>query len=177
VQRVAVNGGSGAGKSTLARRLHELLDLPYVEIDALQHGPGWEPRPRFVEDVTRFVAGERWVIEYQYDAVRPAILERADTFVWLDLPDRQVMAQVVRRTLRRRWRNEELWNGNREGPLWRILVDPGHVVRWAWSTRDWAAERAAETMRIRPDLTVVRLRSRGEVEAWLDGLSGGGTPG
>ena len=86
VRRVTINGGSGSGKSTLARRLHEALDLPYVEIDSLAHGPGWQPRPSFVDDVTRLTAGERWVIEYQYDDVRPLIRERADTFVWLDLP-------------------------------------------------------------------------------------------
>jgi adenylate kinase family enzyme len=177
VQRVAINGSSGSGKSTLARRLHDLLDLPYVEIDSLQHGPGWEPRPTFVDDVATFVDGERWVIEYQYDAVRPLILERADTFVWLDFSTRQVMSQVVRRTVRRRWRREELWHGNREGPLWRVLVDPGHVVRAAWRTRDWAAQRAGDSRRSHPELTVVRLRSRTEVEAWLTGLSGGGRPG
>ena len=176
MQRVAINGVMGAGKSTLARRLHELLDLPYVEIDSLQHGAGWQPRPEFLADVTRFVEGDRWVIEYQYDAARPVILDRADTFVWLDLPVRQTMSQVIRRTVRRRWRNEDLWHGNREGPLWRMLVDPEHPIRWAWHTRRWPGRRADIVRRDRPDLSVVRLRSRSEVGAWLDGLTSADRP-
>jgi len=177
VQRVAINGSLGAGKTTLAARLQELLGLPYVEIDSLKHGPGWQDSPTFEDDVARFVQGERWVIEYQYDEVRPLILERADTLVWLDLPVRNVMWQVVRRTVRRRWRHEELWNGNREGPLWRNLVDREYPVRWAWHTRRWPAGRADEARTGRPDLAVVRLRSRGEIDAWLAGLRSAGTPG
>ena len=176
VQRVAINGSLGAGKTTLAARLHELLGLPYVEIDSLKHGPGWQDSPTFEGDVARFVQGERWVIEYQYDDARQLILERADTLVWLDLPVRKVMWQVVRRTVRRRWRHEELWNGKREGPLWRNLVDREYPVRWAWHTRGWPAGRAVQARSARPDLAVVRWRSRGEIDAWLAGLRSAGTP-
>jgi adenylate kinase family enzyme len=176
MQRVAINGCSGAGKSTLARQLSAVLDLPYVEIDGLQHGPNWQPRPTFVEDVHRVVAGERWVIEYQYDAARPMILDRADTLVWLDLPRRVTMWRVVRRTVSRRLRRTELWNGNREGPLWRVLVDDEHIVRWAWRTSTWPARRVAQIRRDRPELPIVRLRSAREVRTWVASLSGRGTP-
>jgi hypothetical protein len=104
------------------------------------------------------------------------ILDRADTFVWLDLPTRQVMWQVLRRTLRRRWRNEDLGYGNREGPLWRVLVDREHIIRWAWHTRRWSAQRADGVRRDRPDLPVVRLRSRSAVDAWVDALTSAGRP-
>jgi adenylate kinase family enzyme len=42
VKRVNVKGSSGSGKSTFARELAAKLDLPYVELDALHHGPNWE---------------------------------------------------------------------------------------------------------------------------------------
>jgi adenylate kinase family enzyme len=168
-QRVLVNGASGSGKTTLAREVSARLGLPHTEIDALHHGPAWQPRPEFLDDVRRLAGSERWVAEWQYAAARPLLLERADLLVWLDLPRSLVMRQVTVRTLRRRLRREELWNGNREGPLWRILVDDEHIIRWAWSTWHRATERAEAVLRDRPALPVVRLRSRSEVRRWLDG--------
>jgi hypothetical protein len=113
------------------------------------------------------------VIEYQYDAARPLILERADTFVWLDLPRWLTMWRVIRRTVVRRVRRTELWNGNREGPLWRVVVDEDHIIRWAWRTSRWPGRRVAQVRAERPDLPVVRLHSRREVRTWVQSLSAG----
>lgn len=165
-RRVLVSGASGSGKTTLARRLGAVLDLPHVEVDGLYHGPGWTARPTFVEDVTRAAAADRWVMEWQYEAVRPLLAERAELLVWLDLPRRVVMRQVVRRTLRRRLRRLELWNGNVEPPLRTFFTDREHIVRWAWSSYPEATTRIAQ---LPPSLPVVRLRSRREVERWMRG--------
>jgi hypothetical protein len=113
------------------------------------------------------------VTELGYPSARPLLTERADLVVWLDPPTWLAMWQVTRRTVTRRLRRTELWNGNREGPLWRIVVDDEHVIRWAWRTRRRAAERITALRELRPELEIVRLRSRSEVEAWLASLSGG----
>ena len=94
-----------------------ILELRYVELDALYHGANWTPRPEFLEDVERFAGGSRWVNEWQYPAVRMLLAEHADLLVLLDLPQWLAMARVVRRTLLRRLRHTELWNGNVEPPL------------------------------------------------------------
>jgi hypothetical protein len=54
------------------------------------------PRPEFREEVTRFAAGQRWVTEWQYPAVRDLLVQRADLLILLDLPRRLVMSRVVR---------------------------------------------------------------------------------
>jgi adenylate kinase family enzyme len=166
---VTVNGTSGAGKSTLARRVGELLDLPYTEVDSLFHGPGWTPNPDFVEAVDAITSGPRWICEYQYDAARPMLRQRADLVVWLDLPTHMAMWRVTRRTVARRLRRQELWNGNREGPLRDVLTHPDHVVRYAWSTRHDAEERARGLLASLPRLPVVHLRSTRQVRHWLRG--------
>lgn len=167
-RRIAVAGTSGSGKTTLAARLAVILGVEFTEIDGLFHGPRWEPRDDFLADVQRVLATDAWAIEWQYRLVRPLILERADVLVWLDLPVRTVMSQVVRRTVRRRWHREVLWNGNIEPPLTSIFMkDQDNIIRWAWNTRhhlDTLDELVAATA---PHLTLVRLRSRAEVETWV----------
>ena len=168
-RRVLVAGTSGAGKTTVARRVAALLDIPHIEIDALFHGPGWTPHDTFELEVHRFSAGTCWVTEWQYSQVRAILAQRADLIVWLDLPRALVMRQVIRRTVRRRLERQVLWHGNREPPLWTVLTDREHIVRWAWSTHHKTATRIAALLEEHPDLVVVRLTSRSDVERWLAG--------
>lgn len=164
--RILVAGVSGSGKSTLARRIATSLELPYIELDSLHHGPAWVKRPGFEADVDAFTSGPRWVVEWQYDSVRPLLAERADLLVWLDLPFRVVLRRVVRRTLVRRLRREVLWNGNVEPPLRTFFTDPDHIVRWAVRSRHKMKERAPALAVDHPHLVVVRLRTVREVERW-----------
>ncbi|MDN4595634.1 AAA family ATPase [Leifsonia virtsii] len=169
-RRVLVAGVSGSGKTTLAARIAAVTGGPHTEIDGLFHGPDWEPRPGFRDDVLAFTAEETWTTEWQYSSVRELLAERADLLVWLDPPYwRVTFPRVVRRTLGRRFRRTELWNGNREPPLHTILRDPEHIVRWSVSTRRTPAERVPAAERAHPHLTVVRLRSTREADAWLTG--------
>lgn len=169
-----VVGNSGSGKSTAARRLAERLDTQWVELDAIFHQPGWQPLEvdTFRARVAQVVAGDAWVVDGNYSAVADLVQARADTIVWLDLPRPDVMRQLLRRTLTRVVRNVELWNGNRES--WRSLFrrNPEQsILRWAWTQHDHYVERyealapAAETA----GTTVVRLRSRAEVDRFLAG--------
>jgi hypothetical protein len=143
--------------------------LPYVELDALHHGPHWTARPSFAEEVRRLAGGDRWITEWQYADARPVLAERADLLVFLDLSRRVVMTRIVRRTLGRRLRHTELWNANVEPPLRAILSDRDHIVRWAWRTHTEHGGRVSELAQRRPDLPVVRLRTPAEAEQWLAG--------
>lgn len=168
-QRILVAGTSGSGKTTLAGRIAAVVGSPYTEIDALFHGPNWTPREEFMRDVAAFTAEQRWVTEWQYGNARPLLLRRADLLVWLDLPRSLVMRRVVRRTAQRRLNGTALWNGNLEPPLSSFFTDPDHIVRWAWRTHHEHAQRVAEAVAARADLTVVRLTRQREVDQWLAG--------
>jgi hypothetical protein len=167
--RILVAGTSGSGKSTLARRIAHTLALPYFELDALFHGPGWTERPTFESDVITQIARPAWVTEYQYRAVQPRLIEGAQLLVWLDLPRAVVLRRVVRRTLARRLTRAEILNGNVEPPLHRFFTDPDHIVRWSFRTHPRTAQLVGDARARRPDLPVVRLRSAGECDAWLAG--------
>ncbi|MFE2751448.1 AAA family ATPase [Actinosynnema sp. NPDC059335] len=170
-RRVLVTGTSGSGKTTLAGSVARALGLSYVEMDSLYHGPQWTPRAEFLADVRRFVKGDAWATEWQYSLARPLLLEHADTLVWLDHPRHVVMRRVTVRTVRRRIRREELWNGNVEPPLRTVFTDPEHLLRWAWRSHARTGERVREVLggAHADRLAVVRLRGQREVDQWWSG--------
>ena len=170
-KRVLVAGAVGAGKTTLVRQVAAGWGLPYVELDALYHGPQWQPRPTFRDDVVALAAEDEWVTEWQYTIARPLLAERADALVFLDLPIWVVTPRVVRRTLRRVLRRTELWNGLREPPLRTILNDPDHIIRWAIRTHREHAPRVRTLAEQRPELPIVWLSTRREIKAWTDALA------
>lgn len=136
---------SGSGKTSLAKHISKRLGIPYVEIDSLFHGPDWQPRHEFPEDVDR-------------------IAQHADTMLWLDLPTSRTLYQLTRRTISRRIQQVELWNGNYEGPLRNVFTDPDHTVRWGIRTRKKCRERVPAIYTSHPHLRVVRLTSRRDSE-------------
>lgn len=169
-RRVLVAGVTGVGKTTTARRIAALRGIPHTEIDALFHGPGWEPRPAFVADVDAFTSRSAWVTEWQYAPVRELLADRADTLVWLDLPTPVALWRLLWRTIRRRLGRTELWNGNVEPPLWTFFTDRGHILRWGISTRNSARRQVPELLRTAPHLRVVRLRSQREIDRFVQRL-------
>lgn len=170
-QRVLVAGVTGAGKTTLARRLAGVWGLRQVEIDGLFHGPGWTPRPQFLEDVQALAAEERWVTEFQYvsKGAHHALAPRAQLVVWLDYPFRVVRGRLLWRTLLRRLLRTRLWNGNREKPLWRLLgKDPGqNILRWQRATLHTWTERMPQMAAQYPHLVIVRLCTPAQTARWL----------
>jgi hypothetical protein len=56
-----------------------------------------------------------------------------------------------------------------EPPLWTFFTDRDHIVRWAWRTHPKTAARVRKVLASAEPPAVVRLCSRREVRAWLDG--------
>jgi adenylate kinase family enzyme len=179
IRRISVVGTSGAGKSTLARALALQLAVPYVELDAFMHQPGWQPRPddEFMDEVERATAGPAWVVDgnYRRFVIEGPVWKRADTVVWLDPPRHTVMRQVIARTIRRAVTREELWNGNREPVINLLSLDPEkNIIVWAWVKHDEFTQRYAGAMADAAwrNLQFVRLRSHVEAGRWLRSVSG-----
>ena len=157
----------------MAGELAVILGVPYLELDSLNHQPGWEPLPKdeFRRIVAARSAADGWVIDGNYSTVQPLVWARADTVAWLDLPKSTVMRQVVWRTLRRVAGRQELWNGNRE--RWRNFFswDPEQsVISWAWHKHDeyHARYTAAADDPANAHLRFVRLTNRHEISRFLD---------
>lgn len=177
--RIWITGSSGVGKSTLAQSLSARLDVPYIELDALQHGPHWKQMDpnEFRTVVSEAVNQPDWIVDGNYSSVLGTIVaERADLRIALDLPTVQVMFRVVRRTLRRTLTRQELWNGNRE-PLatltrWKDPLE--NIILWTWTNRAQyhRSALAAEQSGRSGGPACVRLTSPAQVRRFADYLSG-----
>lgn len=169
-RRVVIKGTSGSGKSTVAAELARRLDVPWIELDALHHGPGWTaPTADAFQDRVRGAmdaAPDGWVIDGNYDGkLGDLVTAQADAIVWLDLPFAITFFRLSRRTFHRIHHRVELWNGNRE--TWRDALASRDSVL-LWMIRVHRRHRREWPRRFDGDARVVRLRTGAEVQRWLD---------
>lgn len=153
--RIVILGPGGAGKSRLARLLAAQTGAALISLDAI-----W---PRFAGDVAAFRAelvrlheGEAWVSDGNFAAATFDIrLPRATEVVWLEPPRLVCAVRAVRRAL---------------------TGDPDHTLRGLPDVlrfvRDFDRVNRPRIDALRrehgPDVPVVRLRSEGDVVAYLD---------
>ncbi len=136
-RRVTIIGASGAGKSTLGAALASELGVPWIELDALHHGPNWAEPPvavfRARVQAALDAAPGGWVVDGNYGGkLGDLVLDAADTIVWLDPPLRVMFPRLWRRTLHRIRHDVELWNGNRE--TWRDQFASRETIFY-WAVR------------------------------------------
>lgn len=169
-KRIVVVGTTGSGKTTMARRLSARLHVPHIELDALNWGPGWQPRPRkeFLRSVAEATAGPAWVLDGNYSVTRDIVWPRAQLVVWLDFSLPRIMWQLWWRTWRRAFTREELWNGNVDRLL-PHFTSRDSLFWWALSTyrrRRRTYERYISEGTY-PHLRIVRLTSPSKANAWF----------
>jgi adenylate kinase family enzyme len=65
VRRISVVGVSGSGKSRLARELAGILDVSYIELDAIVQQADWVPLPdaEFRATAETATAADGWVVD------------------------------------------------------------------------------------------------------------------
>jgi adenylate kinase family enzyme len=169
-RRIVVKGSSGAGKSAIASELARRLQVTYIELDALHHGPNWsEPTSKEFQTIVRGAleaAPDGWVVDGDYDPkLGDIVVLEADTIVWLDLPLSVKWPRVWRRTMHRVRNRVELWSGNRE--TWRDTVASRHSILF-WVVVFHVRHRRHWPKRFDGDARLVRLRSEDDVRRWLE---------
>jgi len=172
--RVSVVGTSCSGKTTMARQIAARCHIRHIELDAVHWQPNWTPleRDQFRSVVALAAAGDQWVIDGNYSAVRDIVWERATDVVWLNLPFAVVLWRAIKRTGRRTLTGEELWAGNRE-TLRNVLFSRDSIVWWVIQTHQRRTRQYAQLFRSgdHPDFTVHEVRTSADKAGVLDRLA------
>jgi adenylate kinase family enzyme len=167
VRRIAlISSASGNGKTTLGRRLGDQLGVPFVELDALVHGPGWRETPdeELRAILAPILATDGWVIDGTYmRKLGNRVLDAADLLIWLDLPIRVWLPRLIRRSWRRLRGAEPLWNGNRES-LPGLVWGPESLFGYALHSHFRRRREWPDQLRGYP---LVRLRTVREIERFI----------
>ncbi len=185
-RRIHVVGNSCSGKSFLGERLAAALQVPFVDLDALNWLPGWvglnETDPQRLESrMAEATAGDGWVVAGSYMSFsQRAFWPRLETVVWLDLPRHLLVRRVLWRSWTR-WRSKELLWGTNHERFWPQLMvwrKEDSLVWWIVTQH----ERKRRDMRRYMSeprwrhIQFLRLASSAEVEAftrgWPDVLGG-----
>lgn len=167
-QRISIVGTTGSGKTTLARKISQRCHIPHIELDALHWNSNWTAASDqvFQERVTQALK-ECWAIDGNYSKVRDIIWSQADTVVFLDYSFWLVMKRLLRRTLWRSLKQEELWNGNHEEL--RSFFSQDSIVLWMLKTYR-RNRRKYPVLLLQPEyahLAVVHLQSPQMIDKWL----------
>jgi len=171
-RKLIVIGVTGSGKSTLAEFLANRLGLDFIELDALNWGSNWaaagdETLRSRVEKVTR---SPSWVVAGNYSATRPVTWPRAEAIFWLDYSPGVIFWRLFRRTWKRIFFKEELWNGNREH-LWTQLKlwSDESLFHWLFKTY-WRRKGEYPQLFAMPEyshLKIIRFKTPNDTEKWL----------
>lgn len=132
--RINVIGSSGSGKSTFGRKLANVLNIPFIEIDAIYWGPNWkEPDDEeFFEKLSNEISGDSWVLDGNYTRAAHLKWERVGTVIWLDYPFLRTFIQSVKRATKRAYTKEELWpgTGNKES-FRQSFLSKDSIILWS----------------------------------------------
>lgn len=171
--RINVIGTSGSGKSTFSKRIAEKLNIPYIELDELFWKTNWNESTdsEFFPKIQQATQGESWVLDGNYFRTQHIKWKRVQTVVYIDLPFRTVLYRIIRRSLIRGYKGQELWSGNKES-IWKHLFTKDSMIWWVIKTFHKNRKRyiLMFDQTRSSGIQFVRLRSETEVENFITHL-------
>ncbi len=167
MERVIIIGCGGAGKSTLARKLGEKTGLPVVHLDQIWWAPGnWVHLER--EEFDRLLIAEtekpQWILDGNFNRTMELRLDKCDTVIYLDFSRFACLKNWIGRVIKN-WGHHriDMAEGCNE---W---FDPD-MVKWIWNFNKNNRKRYLELLSNLDGKQVYILRSRRQVEKFLNTL-------
>ena len=171
--RINVLGTSGSGKTSVAKRIAKKLNIPYVELDELFWKPNWTESTdeELFPKLEEALSVDGWVLDGNYTRTIPIKWKRCQMVMYLDLPFHLVLYRIIKRSLLRSFKNEELWAGNKE-TIWKLFFTRDSIILWALKMFFTNRKRFAINSK-NPEyshIKFVRLGSNKEIESFVTQL-------
>jgi adenylate kinase family enzyme len=114
--RINVIGTSGSGKSTFSKILAKKMNVPYVEMDALHWKANWKESSdeELFNKLKNALSSEKWILDGNYSKTEHIKWKQIQIVIFLDLPFYLVLYRIIKRSLVRGLKRQELWAGNKE---------------------------------------------------------------
>jgi adenylate kinase family enzyme len=169
MKRVIVIGSGGSGKSTFARELGERTGIQVIHLDREYWRPNWEKTPtdEWEAKVAEMLKGDSWIIDGNFGGTREMRMAAADTIIFLDLPRLVCMYRIFARTAKYYGRSRpDMTEGCYEQLDW-------DFIKWVWNYPKQSKIRLLRELERFRDKTVVMLKTKSDVVAFLDNLHNG----
>lgn len=166
MEKIVIIGCGGAGKSTLARALGDKLDLPVVHLDKLFWRPGWVHVSREEFDVlhSRALAGEKWILDGNFDRTMEQRIAHCDTVIYLDFSRWACLRGVCKRVLTTHGTvRPDMGEGCPERFDWEFL-------KWVWHFNSKNRAKNYCLIRKATHANTIILKNRRQVRKFLENL-------
>lgn len=145
-RRICIYGRGG--KTSLSRALGHRTGLPVIELDAMFWLPNWVERDH--DEMLQIIkqrlseANDGWIVDGNYRRIRPHVLPRADTVIWLNLPRWSTTLRVAKRTLSNALKRTQICGDNYESI--RTALSPRSVIWYNAFDAQKSQTRVAEEL-------------------------------
>ena len=168
MKKILVIGSSGAGKSTFSRRLHRATNLPLVHLDRLYWKPNWvetTDKAEWKRTIESALHGDAWILDGNYSGTLEMRLEKCDTVIFLDMPRLICVYRILKRVaLYEKGSRLDMADGCDEHFDWEFVK-----IVWNYPARSKPKVEALLN-RFSRDKTIVRLRSKKEIEDFFENI-------
>ena len=162
LQRILIFGNGGTGKTWLAREISDILSRPAIHLDDIRWIPGQYGIARDNElvfsEVLEAGKAESWLMEGVYGWLANAVLHRATSLIWIDLPEEDCVANITARGIQ--------GGGSEEN--FRELID--WVREYHWRKNPSTSYASHKKMFDAYGGTKALLKSRSEVIGYVEAI-------
>ena len=151
------------------------LRIPYLEMDRLYWKPNCqEPNDEeFFSILEQALSGDAWVLDGNYTQTTHIKWPRANLVVWIDYSFPLTLYRVIKRSILRAWKKQELWPGTGNRESFSRLFSKDSMVLWTLSHYASNKGKFEELMATESyaHIEFVRLRSPKEAAALIQNLT------